>query len=60
LVSDILLELIQFELLHTETDALKIRLPTSVRLLDWAKAFAPSVKASIDDAASEAAMSSRA
>jgi AraC-like DNA-binding protein len=59
---DILLELIQFELLHTQTDSLKLRLPSSVRLLAWAMAFleAPSVKASIDDAASEVGMSRRA
>ena len=61
-MADILLELIQFELPHTQTDALKIRLPSSVRLLDWAMAFleAPSVEVSIDDAASEAGMSRRA
>jgi AraC-like DNA-binding protein len=60
--ADLLLELIQFELLHTKTDTLKIRLPASSRLLDWAMAFleAPSVKASIDDAASSAGMSRRA
>ena len=61
-IADILLELIQFELHHTQTDTLKLRLPSSVRLLGWAMAFlkAPSVKASIEDAASEVGMSRRA
>jgi AraC-like DNA-binding protein len=61
-IADILLELIQLELLHTKTDALKLRLPSSVRLLAWAMAFleAPSIKASIDDTASEVGKSRRA
>jgi AraC-like DNA-binding protein len=61
-IADVLLELIQFELLQTKTDTLKLRLPSSVRLLAWAMAFleAPSIKASIDDAASNVGMSRRA
>jgi AraC-like DNA-binding protein len=61
-MADILLELVQFELLHTKTDTLKLRLPSSARLLAWAMAFleAPCIKASIDDAASEVGMSRRA
>lgn len=61
-IGNILLELIQFEVCHTRIDTLKLRLPSSVRLLEWALAFlaAPSIKASIDDAASEIGMSRRA
>jgi AraC-like DNA-binding protein len=61
-VVDNLLELIQFELLHTKTEPLKLRLPSSARLLAWAMGFleAPNVKASIDDVASEVGMSRRA
>jgi AraC-like DNA-binding protein len=60
--ADILLELIQLELLHMQTDPLRIRLPSSGRLLAWAMAYleAPSIKASIDDAASAVGMSRRA
>jgi AraC-like DNA-binding protein len=61
-LADILLELIQLEVLHTETDSLKLRLPSSLRLLAWAMTFldAPSIRVSIDGAASQAGMSRRA
>jgi AraC-like DNA-binding protein len=61
-IAGIILELIQFERLHTKTDTLKLRLPSSVRLQAWAMAFleTPSIKASIDGAASVTRMSRRA
>jgi AraC-like DNA-binding protein len=61
-IADILLELIQFEVCHTKIDTLKLRLPSSVRLLEWALTFleAPSIKVSIDHAASTVGMSRRA
>jgi AraC-like DNA-binding protein len=61
-IADILLEVIQFELSHTRTDTLKLRLPSAARLLAWAMAFLeePNIKASIDDVASAVGMSRRA
>ncbi len=61
-IADLLLELIQFELRHTRTEPLKLRLPSATRLLAWAMSFleAPSIGTSIDDVASEVGMSRRA
>jgi AraC-like DNA-binding protein len=61
-IADLLLELIQFELRQTRTEALKLRLPSSTRLRAWAMAFleAPSIKTSIGDVAAEVGMSRRA
>jgi AraC-like DNA-binding protein len=61
-IADILLELIRFELRHTKTDPLKLRLPSSARLLAWTMRFlaAPCIKVSIDDVAREVGMSRRA
>ena len=61
-IADLLLELIQFELRQTRTEPLKLRLPSSARLLAWAMAFleTPSIKTSIGDVASEVGMSRRA
>lgn len=61
-IADLLLEVIQLELRQTTTEPLKLRLPSSARLLAWAMAFleAPSIGTSIDDVASEAGMSRRA
>jgi AraC-like DNA-binding protein len=61
-IAEILLKVIQFELRHTKTDTLKLRLPSATQLLAWAMAFleAPSIKTSIDDVAAEVGMSRRA
>jgi AraC-like DNA-binding protein len=61
-ITDLLFELIQFELHQTKTEPLKLRLPSSARLLAWAMAFlkAPNIKVSIDDVAGAVGMSRRA
>jgi AraC-like DNA-binding protein len=61
-IADLLFELIQLELQRTRTEPLKLRLPSSARLLAWAMAFlaAPNIKISIDDVARAVGMSRRA
>jgi AraC-like DNA-binding protein len=61
-IADLLFELIQFELHQTKTETLKLRLPSSARLLAWAMAFlkAPNIKVAIDDVARAVGMSRRA